>query len=364
MSPAYVIDKSCSNAAVYNLTIENTVAAFTTWTGCWWESAGTYNDSFISNCIMKSSCGMVMQYCRSDLRESILISTNANTTSACIGDSNNGHIQNVRMYAANGYCINLLKCAMVASEAYSGNYAISQYSTSGHTYNCFIAGASSGVYYINANSYAYNCTFVGGVNGSGVRVLRGGVYNCFLQAGGTWPATYVDTNNAEIYNCYLKTATGNYSLGGAAAITVKVSNVSCNKPFDLSNIRIWYVGHNIDQMIGWKASLDMNPGGVPTLTTIFTAPAGINGAIVTHIVCRNSSGNLNTASFSFGWDAAGTDVLADAVHNHLTGNTVFCVHQSMVGAAIGTAGGAFKISVNTAQGAAMTIDVEVFGYMY
>lgn len=125
-----------------------------------------------------------------------------------------------------------------------------------------------------------------------------------------------------------------------------------------------YLNENAIALLGSYSSVDMNPGGVPTMTNIFTVPPDKSGCIVTHIVARNSSGNLDTAQFSFGFDANGSDCIADAAHTELDGSTKYIVLKAEDGAVRGAAGDIFKIAVNTAQGGAMTIDLEVFGYYY
>lgn len=125
-----------------------------------------------------------------------------------------------------------------------------------------------------------------------------------------------------------------------------------------------HLDENSLTLLGAAASVNMNPGATPDVTNIFTVPPDKTGCIVTHIIVRNSSGNLTTAQFSFGWDGGGTDVKADAAHTALDGATKYKVLKADDGAVRGAVGDVFKIVVNTAQGAAMTIDLEVFGYYY
>lgn len=109
---------------------------------------------------------------------------------------------------------------------------------------------------------------------------------------------------------------------------------------------------------------DMNPGaGTPVMTTLYTVPAG-HSCIITRVVLRNSSGNLNTASISFGFDANGSDVIANATRTYLAGATNYGEVLITNGAIRGAAAGTFKLAVNTKQGGAMTIDIDVFGYLF
>lgn len=125
-----------------------------------------------------------------------------------------------------------------------------------------------------------------------------------------------------------------------------------------------YLNENAITLLGSAAGVDMNPAVPPVQTNIFTIPPDKTGCIVTHVICRNSSGNLTTAQFSFGFDAAGSDCITDAAHTELNDATKYIVLKAKDGAVRGVAGGIFKISVNTAQGGAMTIDVDVFGFYY
>jgi hypothetical protein len=48
----------------------------------------------------------------------------------------------------------------------------------------------------------------------------------------------------------------------------------------------------------------------------------------------------------------------------LTGSTIYEIIPAKVGAVRGVAAGTFKIAVNTKQGGAMTISIDVFGYLF
>jgi hypothetical protein len=119
-----------------------------------------------------------------------------------------------------------------------------------------------------------------------------------------------------------------------------------------------------DSKLATLASANMNPGGAtPVMTTLYTVPAG-KSCIITKVVIRNSSGNLTTASISFGFDAVGSDCITNATHVTLTGSTIYEIIPAKVGAVRGVAAGTFKIAVNTKQGGAMTISIDVFGYLF
>lgn len=109
------------------------------------------------------------------------------------------------------------------------------------------------------------------------------------------------------------------------------------------------------------AGVDLNTA---TPTTLYTVPAG-RTAIITRIVLRLASTSLTTASISFGWtSAAFNDVIANATHTELTGNTLYTVLVPKVGALIGVAAAVLKVLANTLQGAACTITCDIFGYEF
>lgn len=86
--------------------------------------------------------------------------------------------------------------------------------------------------------------------------------------------------------------------------------------------------------------------------------------IITRVVIRNASTSLTTAAFSIGFTgAAYNDVIANATHTELTGNTLYTVLQAKAGAAVGGVNAQLKLLTNTLQGAPATVDVDVFGYI-
>ncbi len=106
--------------------------------------------------------------------------------------------------------------------------------------------------------------------------------------------------------------------------------------------------------------IDMNTG---TPTTLYTVPTG-RSCIIDHVVVRNASTSLTTASYSFGFtSAAFNDVIADATHTELTGNTLYTSLYAKVGAKVGVAAATFKVLMNTLQGGAAMTTMDVFGYL-
>lgn len=107
------------------------------------------------------------------------------------------------------------------------------------------------------------------------------------------------------------------------------------------------------------AGVDLNTS---TPATLYAAE---KTAIPTHFVVRLASTSLTTVSFSIGWNSAVfNNVVADATHTELTGNTLYSVLPAKAGAAIGTAGSLLKLLCNTLQGGAATVTIDVFGYLY
>lgn len=106
--------------------------------------------------------------------------------------------------------------------------------------------------------------------------------------------------------------------------------------------------------------VDMNTA---TPTTLFTVGQFSSGVVITKVVVRNASTSLTTASFSFGWNSASyNDVVANATHTELTGSTLMTILAPKTGAKIGVAADNLKIQLNTLQGSAATVSVDVYGY--
>ena len=106
--------------------------------------------------------------------------------------------------------------------------------------------------------------------------------------------------------------------------------------------------------------VDMNTA---TPTALYTVPTG-RSAIITSITVRNASTSLTTASYSFGFNSAAfNNVIADATHTELTGNTLYTILNAKVGAKVGVAADVLKALMNTLQGGAATTTMDVFGYL-
>lgn len=101
---------------------------------------------------------------------------------------------------------------------------------------------------------------------------------------------------------------------------------------------------------------------VTTKTTLYTVPAS-KVAYITKVVVRDASTSLTTAEFGVGYDANGTDVIGNAAHTGLTGPTLYEIIPAKVGALEGAAAAVLGLKCGTAQGAAATAVVDVFGYL-
>lgn len=108
------------------------------------------------------------------------------------------------------------------------------------------------------------------------------------------------------------------------------------------------------------AGVDFN---VTTKTTLFTVPPG-KSCIITHMVTRAPSTSLTTASWGFGFNADGNDVVASATHTGLDGSTKYVLHSAKDASVLGAAADVFGVKCSIAQGAAATVAIDVFGYLY
>lgn len=86
--------------------------------------------------------------------------------------------------------------------------------------------------------------------------------------------------------------------------------------------------------------------------------------LITRFVIRDVSASLTTVSFSIGYNStAFNDVLADATHTELTGNTLYTVLAAKAGAKIGTGAVVLKLKNNILNGTATTCTVDIYGIL-
>jgi hypothetical protein len=116
-----------------------------------------------------------------------------------------------------------------------------------------------------------------------------------------------------------------------------------------------------DQKLTTMAAVDMNTA---TATTLYVVPTG-KSCLISKVIMRLASTSLTTVSVSFGWTStAFADVIANATHTELTGNTLYTILFPMVGAKVGTAAATFKVLDNTLQGGAATVTIDVYGILF
>lgn len=108
------------------------------------------------------------------------------------------------------------------------------------------------------------------------------------------------------------------------------------------------------------ASIDFN---VTTKTTLFTVPPG-KSCIITRMITRAASISLTTASWGFGFNANADDVVASATHTGLDGATKYVPHVAKDASVRGIAADVFGVRCSVAQGAAATVTIDVFGYLF
>lgn len=118
-----------------------------------------------------------------------------------------------------------------------------------------------------------------------------------------------------------------------------------------------------DTLLAGGISVNMNV--LNGTTSLFTVPTG-KTCIITRVVVRSPSVSLTLASYSFGFTAAAyADVIANATHTGLDGATkAIIISPIAAGFVMGAAAAVFTCKVNTAQGAAATALVDVYGYLF
>jgi len=107
--------------------------------------------------------------------------------------------------------------------------------------------------------------------------------------------------------------------------------------------------------------VDMNSA---TPVQLYVVPAGKQLAVLYYIV-RNASISLTTAAFSIGYNSPTFDNLFNnATHTTLTASNIYSeIIPYGVSHITGGGGDALTLLVNTLQGAAATVDIDIFGYL-
>lgn len=97
--------------------------------------------------------------------------------------------------------------------------------------------------------------------------------------------------------------------------------------------------------------------------SVFMCPAD-KKCIITKIMLRGASVNLDTVKIRAGWNTGpADDVLATTAAITLTATNNFQGFNPKDNAVMGSEGDTFKIEVETAEGEAATGDFDVFGYL-
>lgn len=148
-----------------------------------------------------------------------------------------------------------------------------------------------------------------------------------------------------------------------------IENSSATQLFAINNLGLPIFGAGYpsgEVLLSSTASVNMNAAN-GTETTLYTVPTS-RSAVITRVVVRNASTSLTTASWSLGFNAGtDTDFRADATSTGLTGATKAYIYYGIATAVVvGVAGtnGTFALKLNTQQGGAATVTIDVFGYLF
>jgi hypothetical protein len=154
----------------------------------------------------------------------------------------------------------------------------------------------------------------------------------------------------------LPTGTGTIAVTASAPLAIDAVTGDVSISLASTNVQTF-----AETLLSTTASVNLNTA---TATTIYTVPSG-KSCVVTKVVVRNASTSLTTASYSFGFNSAAfNNVIADATHTELTGNTLYSLIAAKTGATVGTTTQTFKVKANTLQGGAATVTIDVFGYVF
>lgn len=187
-----------------------------------------------------------------------------------------------------------------------------------------------------------------------------------ITAGADGQVLILRLNNASRL-VTVKHGTGNISTTNGLDFTLSLTSSWCIMIYD-DNLDKWLAQPATPASLatGAVAKLATVAGvnlNTTNKTTLYTVPTGYS-CIINHVVVRAASTSLTTASFGFGFDASGADVVASATHTALTGPTLYERIEAKAGAKIGAAADAFGVKCATPQGAAATVTIDVYGSLY
>ena len=115
-----------------------------------------------------------------------------------------------------------------------------------------------------------------------------------------------------------------------------------------------------DVCLARGVSVDLN---ITTKQTLYTVPTG-RSCIITKVVQRDASAAVTTATGSYGFNAGASDVIAlFNVFTNMTATTVYDPKTVVGPATKGASANTFGFKATTAEGAARTMVVDVFGYL-
>ena len=104
--------------------------------------------------------------------------------------------------------------------------------------------------------------------------------------------------------------------------------------------------------------------GAVAVVPVVTIAAGFT-FVPTQIIARNAPGTVTTASFGFGFDGAGSNVVSSATHEELVNSNLYTVLAPKSGASLGGGESVLSCGISVADAnPANTITVDVYGYYY
>lgn len=121
------------------------------------------------------------------------------------------------------------------------------------------------------------------------------------------------------------------------------------------------VPHKMNQVGPYSYTADLNVTTKTNLLAVPTLPTGLK-CVVTHWVIRGATAAIDNAVFSGGFNANADDVIAADSYTEIQDDTTFIVMHAKPGAVVGEASDVFGLKCVTAEGSALTVNVDVFGY--
>lgn len=229
-----------------------------------------------------------------------------------------------------------------AIDAYSGKTSIAFNDTTDSTTTSF-TGSGTATAGTTAEIYA------------GTVSTTANVYGISLENGGS---IFIPSAN---YVCWTNNTTRGRGASKPFNVCISQDTTSTGRLQLYDDTAQGFVGDFGVMLYRTVPSINFNSG---TKQTLITVPTG-RTLVVDHIIIRNASTSLTTASCGFGQDANAADWSSTATYTALTGSTLYKILTSptTVGT-VAAAAATFGVKCTILQGGAATVTIDLWYYLY